>query len=175
MFMRAAQRLENACSALGGAKNHMIIMPDAEMSQAVDALIGAGYGSAGERCMAVSVAVPVGEATARKLVKRLIPRVENLKIGPSPRFRLAWLASMSRSRCHSPLHVRWLETLGVWRSQSARPGRGAFLYHDQGRKLPLAERFEGGASFKIPIMSGQNLARCTVLCDHDGMSMRVSL
>jgi malonate-semialdehyde dehydrogenase (acetylating)/methylmalonate-semialdehyde dehydrogenase len=67
----------------GGAKNHMIIMPDADMGQAVDALIGAGYGSAGERCMAVSVAVPVGERTADELVKRLIPRVESLKIGPS--------------------------------------------------------------------------------------------
>ena len=49
----------------GGAKNHMIVMPDADMDQAVDALIGAGYGSAGERCMAVSVAVPVGKKTAR--------------------------------------------------------------------------------------------------------------
>ena len=67
----------------GGAKNHMVIMPDADMDQAVDALMGAGYGSAGERCMAVSVAVPVGKATADELVKRLIPRVESLKIGPS--------------------------------------------------------------------------------------------
>jgi len=67
----------------GGAKNHMIIMPDADMDQAVDALIGAGYGSAGERCMAISVAVPVGKGTADELVKRLIPRVESLKIGPS--------------------------------------------------------------------------------------------
>jgi len=67
----------------GGAKNHMIIMPDANMEQAVDALIGAGYGSAGERCMAISVAVPVGEETADRLVEKLIPRVESLKIGPS--------------------------------------------------------------------------------------------
>ncbi|MGL4323022.1 MAG: CoA-acylating methylmalonate-semialdehyde dehydrogenase [Beijerinckiaceae bacterium] len=67
----------------GGAKNHMIIMPDADMDQAVDALIGAGYGAAGERCMAISVAVPVGEKTADELVKRLIPRVESLKVGPS--------------------------------------------------------------------------------------------
>src|SRR3984893_870402 len=67
----------------GGAKNHMIVMSDADMSQAVDALIGASYGSAGERCMAVSVAVPVGEATAKELVKRLVPRIESLKIGPS--------------------------------------------------------------------------------------------
>jgi malonate-semialdehyde dehydrogenase (acetylating) / methylmalonate-semialdehyde dehydrogenase len=69
--------------AFGGAKNHMIVMPDADMDQAVDALVGAGYGSAGERCMAVSVAVPVGKQTADVLVERLVPRVESLKIGPS--------------------------------------------------------------------------------------------
>ncbi|ACL57490.1 CoA-acylating methylmalonate-semialdehyde dehydrogenase [Methylobacterium nodulans] len=68
--------------ALGGAKNHMIIMPDADMDQAVDALMGAAYGSAGERCMAVSVAVPVGEKTANTLVERLIPKVRALKVGP---------------------------------------------------------------------------------------------
>ncbi|KAA5599594.1 CoA-acylating methylmalonate-semialdehyde dehydrogenase [Blastochloris sulfoviridis] len=67
----------------GGAKNHMIIMPDADLDQAADALIGAGYGSAGERCMAISVAVPVGKATADRLIEKLIPRVEALKIGPS--------------------------------------------------------------------------------------------
>ena len=67
----------------GGAKNHMVVMPDADMDQAVDALIGAGYGSAGERCMAVSVAVPVGENTADVLIRKLVPRVESLKVGPS--------------------------------------------------------------------------------------------
>ena len=67
----------------GGAKNHLIIMPDADMDQTVDALIGAGYGSAGERCMAVSVAVPVGQETADRLIEKLIPRVEGLKVGPS--------------------------------------------------------------------------------------------
>jgi malonate-semialdehyde dehydrogenase (acetylating)/methylmalonate-semialdehyde dehydrogenase len=70
------------CQALGGAKNHMIVMPDADMDQAVDALMGAAYGSAGERCMAVSVAVPVGDKTADELVRRLEPRVRALKIGP---------------------------------------------------------------------------------------------
>jgi malonate-semialdehyde dehydrogenase (acetylating)/methylmalonate-semialdehyde dehydrogenase len=69
--------------ALGGAKNHMVIMPDADMDQAADALMGAGYGSAGERCMAISVAVPVGEKTADALVAKLKPRVEALKIGPA--------------------------------------------------------------------------------------------
>ena len=69
--------------ALGGAKNHMIIMPDADMNQAADALMGAGFGSAGERCMAVSVAVPIGEETGSKLIEALKPKVEALKIGPS--------------------------------------------------------------------------------------------
>ncbi|MDZ5452512.1 MULTISPECIES: CoA-acylating methylmalonate-semialdehyde dehydrogenase [Labrys] len=70
------------CQALGGAKNHMIVMPDADMDQAVDALMGAAYGSAGERCMAISVAVPIGEATAEALLAKLEPRVRALKIGP---------------------------------------------------------------------------------------------
>ena len=69
--------------ALGGAKNHMIIMPDADMDQAANALIGAGYGAAGERCMAISVAVPIGKETADKLVAALKPKVESLKIGPA--------------------------------------------------------------------------------------------
>ncbi|MEU5847762.1 CoA-acylating methylmalonate-semialdehyde dehydrogenase [Saccharopolyspora shandongensis] len=67
----------------GGAKNHLIVMPDADLDQAVDALIGAGYGSAGERCMAISVAVPVGEATADALVEKLVERVQRLTIGTS--------------------------------------------------------------------------------------------
>ena len=66
----------------GGAKNHMIIMPDADMDQAADALVGAGYGAAGERCMAISVAVPVGEETADRLIEKLVPRIEKLKVGP---------------------------------------------------------------------------------------------
>ena len=69
--------------ALGGAKNHMIVMPDADMDKAADALMGAGYGSAGERCMAISVAVPVGEETADRLVASLAPRVRALKVGPA--------------------------------------------------------------------------------------------
>ncbi|MGR3466493.1 MAG: CoA-acylating methylmalonate-semialdehyde dehydrogenase [Shimia sp.] len=66
----------------GGAKNHMIVMPDADMDQAADALVGAGYGAAGERCMAISVAVPVGDDTADRLMEKLVPRVESLKVGP---------------------------------------------------------------------------------------------
>lgn len=67
----------------GGAKNHMIVMPDADLNQVVDALIGAGYGSAGERCMAISVAVPVGQETAERLRARLIDRINNLRVGHS--------------------------------------------------------------------------------------------
>ncbi len=66
----------------GGAKNHMIIMPDADMDQAADALVGAGYGAAGERCMAISVAVAVGDDTADRLLEKLVPRIESLKVGP---------------------------------------------------------------------------------------------
>ncbi|WP_276199930.1 CoA-acylating methylmalonate-semialdehyde dehydrogenase [Chelatococcus sp. XZ-Ab1] len=77
-----AARTGKRCQALGGAKNHMIVMPDADMDQAVDALMGAAYGSAGERCMAISVAVPIGEKTADALIAKLEPRVRALKIGP---------------------------------------------------------------------------------------------
>jgi malonate-semialdehyde dehydrogenase (acetylating)/methylmalonate-semialdehyde dehydrogenase len=67
--------------ALGGAKNHMLIMPDADLDQAADALTGAAFGSAGERCMAISVAVAVGAETADKLIAHLVSRIANLKIG----------------------------------------------------------------------------------------------
>ena len=68
--------------ALCGAKNHMVVMPDADMSQAGDAIIGAAYGSAGERCMAISVVIAVGDETADDLIERLAPRIKNLKVGP---------------------------------------------------------------------------------------------
>ena len=60
----------------------MIVMPDADMDLAADALVGSGYGAAGERCMAISVAVPVGEETADRLIEKLAPRIEKLKVGP---------------------------------------------------------------------------------------------
>ncbi|MEO7962752.1 MAG: aldehyde dehydrogenase family protein, partial [Gemmatimonadaceae bacterium] len=69
--------------SMGGAKNHLVVMPDADLDQAVDALMGAAYGSAGERCMAISVAVPVGAKTADALVSRLAERVRNLKVAGS--------------------------------------------------------------------------------------------
>ncbi|MBD3678351.1 MAG: CoA-acylating methylmalonate-semialdehyde dehydrogenase [Rhodobacteraceae bacterium] len=81
IYGRAASNGKRA-QCFGGAKNHMIIMPDADMDKAADALVGAGYGAAGERCMAISVAVPVGDKTADALIERLVPRIEKLKVGP---------------------------------------------------------------------------------------------
>jgi malonate-semialdehyde dehydrogenase (acetylating)/methylmalonate-semialdehyde dehydrogenase len=81
IYGRAATNGKRA-QCFGGAKNHMIIMPDADLDKAADALVGAGFGAAGERCMAISVAVPVGEKTADALRERLIPRIEKLKVGP---------------------------------------------------------------------------------------------
>src|SRR5690606_26137212 len=71
------------CQAMGGAKNHMIILPDADLDKVADALVGAAYGSAGERCMAISVGVTTDDKVADKLVSMLKPRVEALKVGPS--------------------------------------------------------------------------------------------
>ena len=82
VYSRATAQGKRA-QTFGGAKNHMIVMPDADMNQVVDALIGAGYGSAGERCMAISVVVPVGKEAADKLIEKLVPRVESLRVGPS--------------------------------------------------------------------------------------------
>ncbi|MEO1561991.1 MAG: CoA-acylating methylmalonate-semialdehyde dehydrogenase [Pseudomonadota bacterium] len=81
VYQRAAASGKRV-QCFGGAKNHMVVMPDADLDQAADALVGAGYGAAGERCMAVSVAVPVGDETADRLVDKLIPRIEKLKVGP---------------------------------------------------------------------------------------------
>jgi malonate-semialdehyde dehydrogenase (acetylating)/methylmalonate-semialdehyde dehydrogenase len=79
---QAASQAGKRCQALGGAKNHMVVLPDADLDQVVDCLIGAAYGSAGERCMSISVVVPVGERTAEALVARLEPRIRALRIGP---------------------------------------------------------------------------------------------
>jgi malonate-semialdehyde dehydrogenase (acetylating)/methylmalonate-semialdehyde dehydrogenase len=79
LYQRGAQ-LGKRVQALGGAKNHMVVMPDADIEQAVDALVGAAYGSAGERCMAISVAVLVGDA-ADRLMPKLVERTRALKVG----------------------------------------------------------------------------------------------
>ncbi|MBB93907.1 MAG: methylmalonate-semialdehyde dehydrogenase (CoA acylating) [Rhodobacteraceae bacterium] len=81
IYGRAAANGKRA-QCFGGAKNHMIIMPDADMDKAADALVGAGFGAAGERCMAISVAVPVGQEAADALIEKLVPRIDKLKVGP---------------------------------------------------------------------------------------------
>jgi malonate-semialdehyde dehydrogenase (acetylating)/methylmalonate-semialdehyde dehydrogenase len=81
IYGRAATNGKRA-QCFGGAKNHMVIMPDADLNMAADALVGAGFGAAGERCMAISVAVPVGKETADRLLEILIPKIEKLKVGP---------------------------------------------------------------------------------------------
>lgn len=81
IYSRATANGKRA-QCFGGAKNHLIVMPDADMDQAADALIGAGFGAAGERCMAISVAVPVGEETADRLIEALVPRIEKLRVAP---------------------------------------------------------------------------------------------
>ena len=79
----SATSLGKRAQCFGGAKNHLVIMPDADLDQAADGLIGAAFGSAGERCMAISVAVPVGEETADKLVAKLQERMKDLTMGAS--------------------------------------------------------------------------------------------
>jgi malonate-semialdehyde dehydrogenase (acetylating)/methylmalonate-semialdehyde dehydrogenase len=79
---RTASASGKRVQALGGAKNHAVVMPDADLDQAADALVGAAYGSAGERCMAISVAVAVGDALADALVARLAERIARLRVRP---------------------------------------------------------------------------------------------
>lgn len=82
IYQRCAETGKRA-QCFGGAKNHMLILPDADLDQAADALVGAAFGSAGERCMAISVAVPVGEKTADALKEKLVERIGKLKVGHS--------------------------------------------------------------------------------------------
>lgn len=82
IYAKGAQHHKRV-QAFGGAKNHMIILPDADMDNAANQLIGSAYGSAGERCMATPVVVPVGDHTADRLIAALKPRIAALKIGPS--------------------------------------------------------------------------------------------
>src|SRR5262249_15656061 len=78
-----ATRHGKRVQALGGAKNHMVVLPDADMDLAADAVVGAAYGSAGQRCMAISALISVGSA-ADDLVPPIVDRVERLKVGPAP-------------------------------------------------------------------------------------------
>ena len=78
-----ATKYGKRAQCMGGAKNHGIIMPDANMDQAVKDILGAAFGSAGERCMALPVVVPVGEGTAEKFLEKMLPAIESLKVGIS--------------------------------------------------------------------------------------------
>jgi malonate-semialdehyde dehydrogenase (acetylating)/methylmalonate-semialdehyde dehydrogenase len=119
--------------ALGGAKNHMIVMPDADLEQAADALVGAAYGSAGERCMAISVVVAVGAATADELIARLKPRIAALTIAPGMEAGaelgpLVTAAHLERVRGYVALGVAEGAELVVDGRESALPqGEGFFL------------------------------------------------
>ncbi len=113
--------------ALGGAKNHMVILPDANVRQAADALIGAAYGSAGERCMAVSVAIAVGDRLGDRLIEELIPRVKSLKIGRGDQEGvemgpLVTKAHLERVESYIDLGVEEGATLVVDGRESALPG-----------------------------------------------------
>ncbi|MPV85571.1 CoA-acylating methylmalonate-semialdehyde dehydrogenase [Cardiobacteriales bacterium ML27] len=78
---REASHHHKRVQALCGAKNHLVVMPDADLTQACDAILGAAYGSAGERCMAVSVVITVGDETAEQLIEQLAPKVQQLRVG----------------------------------------------------------------------------------------------
>jgi malonate-semialdehyde dehydrogenase (acetylating)/methylmalonate-semialdehyde dehydrogenase len=87
--------------AMGGAKNHGIIMPDADLPRAVDDIVGAAFGSAGERCMALPVVVPVGEGTAERLIDTLLPAIEGSRSAPAstlPPITARWSPRSTRAR-----------------------------------------------------------------------------
>ncbi|MHB1313347.1 MAG: CoA-acylating methylmalonate-semialdehyde dehydrogenase [Gemmatimonadaceae bacterium] len=125
-----AARHGKRVQAMGGAKNHMVVLPDADLDQVVESLMGAAYGSAGERCMAISVAVVVGDATADALVPRLAERVRALKIGEptdaaSEMGPLVTAAHRDRVRGFIDLGVREGATLvvdGRAHASTTRPG-----------------------------------------------------
>ncbi|APZ42329.1 CoA-acylating methylmalonate-semialdehyde dehydrogenase [Acidihalobacter ferrooxydans] len=119
--------------ALGGAKNHMVVMPDADLDQAAGALMGAAYGSAGERCMAISVAVAIGDEVADALRKRLVRSIATLKVGPG----------MSADADMGPLiSAQHLEKVGAYIAAGVQ--EGAELVVD-GRTLRIEDdRYAGG-------------------------------
>jgi malonate-semialdehyde dehydrogenase (acetylating) / methylmalonate-semialdehyde dehydrogenase len=81
-IFRTASAHGKRVQSLGGAKNHLVVMPDADLDQVTDALVGSAFGAAGERCMAISVAVAAGDGVADAVIERLEPRVRALRIGP---------------------------------------------------------------------------------------------
>ena len=124
-------KLGKRAQCFGGAKNHMIIMPDADLDRVVDALIGAAYGSAGERCMAISVAVPIGDEVADALRDALVERIKDLKVGHS----------LDPDASYGPLITP--QALERVRDTSSAEGEGATLVID-GRDVGATDdEFEG--------------------------------
>ncbi len=156
--------------ALGGAKNHVVIMPDADLEMAVNGLVGAAFGSAGERCMAISVAVPVGERTGDELLARLIPRVKGLRIGPGLR-RESEMGPLV-TEAHRKRVLSYLETgvqegadLVVDGRQTEVPTQGFFLGgsifdHVQPRMRIYREEIFGPV---LAIVRAKNLAEASRL------------
>ena len=149
IYERAAATGKRA-QCFGGAKNHAIVMPDADMDQTVDALIGAGYGSAGERCMAISVAVPVGKTTADRLMEKLIPRVEALKIGtsidPSADYGpLVTKAALDRVKNYVEIGIKEGAKLAVDGRGFKMQGYENGFYHG---RLPVRQRHQGHADLQ---------------------------
>ena len=117
--------------AMGGAKNHGIVMPDADLDQVVNDLCGAAFGSAGERCMALPVVVPVGNDTAERLRARLIPAIEQLKIGISTDPEAQYGPVVTAQ--HKAAIERWIQTAVDEGSELVIDGRGFTLQgHEQG-------------------------------------------
>ncbi|QUS37212.1 CoA-acylating methylmalonate-semialdehyde dehydrogenase [Falsirhodobacter algicola] len=128
--------------ALGGAKNHAVILPDADMEMVAGALMGAAYGSAGERCMAISVAVPVGEETADRLIAALVPRIEALRVGPASDPATEMGPVVTRAHLE---RVRALVARGA--------EEGARLVAD-GRDFTPPQGFEGGNYIGATLLDG---------------------
>jgi malonate-semialdehyde dehydrogenase (acetylating)/methylmalonate-semialdehyde dehydrogenase len=133
--------------ALGGAKNHMVVMPDADLDQATDALVGAAYGSAGERCMAISVAVAVGDTLADELVSRVKARLATLTIAPGdePGAEMGPLVTDAHLK-----RVRGYVDLGI--------EEGAELVVD-GRTAPRPDGFFLGATLFDKVTSSMRIYR----------------
>jgi malonate-semialdehyde dehydrogenase (acetylating)/methylmalonate-semialdehyde dehydrogenase len=153
VYVRGAEHGKRV-QALGGAKNHMVVMPDADLEQAVDALIGAAYGSAGERCMAVSVAVLVGESAAQ-VVPALAERARALRIGDGMQPGIEMGPVISRAA---------LERIGGY--IAAGEAAGAQLLVDGRRDA------DGGRAFRVPGHEGGYFLGAT-LFDHVRPEMRI--
>ena len=117
--------------AMGGAKNHGIVMPDADLDMAVNDIIGAAYGSAGERCMALPVVVPVGEETAERLRDKLVPAIESLRVGVSTDAEAQYGPVVTAQ--HKQRIENWIQTAVDEGSELVIDGRGFSLQgHEQG-------------------------------------------